>query len=101
MLSLPFFYYFYLFIYVGLLYPLCADYLGGLRGRGVGQGGPKNDAKNEVHLCLEVEKSLGAEKQECKELAVVLLQATKNKTYTPKNICSSASKDHSHGEYLA
>ena len=31
----------------------------------------------------------------------VLLQATKNKTYTPKNICSSASKDRSHGEYLA
>ena len=26
-------------------------------------------------------------------LASVLLQATKNKTYTPKNICSSASKD--------
>ena len=31
----------------------------------------------------------------------VLLQATKNKTYTPKNICSSASKDRSYGEYLA
>ena len=31
----------------------------------------------------------------------VLSQATKNKTYTPKNICSSASKDRSHGEYLA
>ena len=31
----------------------------------------------------------------------VLSQATKNKTYTPKNICSSASKDCSHGEYLA
>ena len=61
----------------------------------------QNDAKNEVHLCLEVEKSLGAEKQECKELAIVLLQATKNKTYTPKNICSSASKDCPHREYLA
>ena len=34
-------------------------------------------------------------------LASVLLQATKNKTYTPKNICSSASKDRFHGEYLA
>ena len=31
----------------------------------------------------------------------VLSQATKNKTYTPKNICSSASKDRSHREYLA
>ena len=31
----------------------------------------------------------------------VLSQATKNKTYTPKNICSNASKDHSRGEYLA
>ena len=31
----------------------------------------------------------------------VLSQATKNKTYTPKNICSNASKDFSHGEYLA
>ena len=31
----------------------------------------------------------------------VLSQAPKNKTYTPKNICSSASKDRSHGEYLA
>ena len=31
----------------------------------------------------------------------VLSQATKNKTYTPKNICSNASKDRSHGEYLA
>ena len=31
----------------------------------------------------------------------MLSQATKNKTYTPKNICSSASKDRSHGEYLA
>ena len=31
----------------------------------------------------------------------VLSQATKNKTYTPKNICSSVSKDRSHGEYLA
>ena len=29
----------------------------------------------------------------------VLSQATKNKTYTPKNIYSSASKDRSHGEY--
>ena len=31
----------------------------------------------------------------------VLSQATKNKTYTPKNICSSASKDRSQEEYLA
>ena len=31
----------------------------------------------------------------------VLLQATKNKTYTPKNICSGVNKDRSHGEYLA
>ena len=30
----------------------------------------------------------------------VLSQATKNKTYTPKNICSGVSKDRSHGEYL-
>ena len=30
----------------------------------------------------------------------VLSQVTKNKTYTPKNICSSASKDCSHEEYL-
>ena len=29
----------------------------------------------------------------------VLSQATKNKTYTPKNIYSSVSKDRSHGEY--
>ena len=28
----------------------------------------------------------------------MLSQATKNKTYTPKNICSSASKDRSHRE---
>ena len=31
----------------------------------------------------------------------VLSQATKNKTYTSKNICSGVSKDRSHGEYLA
>ena len=31
----------------------------------------------------------------------VLSQVTKNKTYTPKNICSSASKDCFHEEYLA
>ena len=31
----------------------------------------------------------------------VLLQATKNKTYTPKNICSGVSKDRSNREYLA
>ena len=30
----------------------------------------------------------------------VLSQATKNKTYTLKNICSSASKDRSHRKYL-
>ena len=30
----------------------------------------------------------------------MLSQATKNKTYTPKSICSSVSKDRSHGEYL-
>ena len=30
----------------------------------------------------------------------VLSQATKNKTYAPKNICSGVSKDCSHGEYL-
>ena len=35
------------------------------------------------------------------EVIGVLSQATKNKTYTPKNICSSVSKDRSHGEYLA
>ena len=29
-------------------------------------------------------------------MAGVLLQATKNKTYTSKNKCSSASKDRSH-----
>ena len=34
-------------------------------------------------------------------LASVLLQATKNKTYTPKNTCSGVSKDCSHREYLA
>ena len=28
-------------------------------------------------------------------------QATKNKIYTPKNICSGVSKDRSHKEYLA
>ena len=31
----------------------------------------------------------------------VLSQVTKNKTYTPKNVCSSASKNRSHEEYLA
>ena len=31
----------------------------------------------------------------------VLLQATKNKTYTPKNTCSGVRKDRSHKEYLA
>ena len=31
----------------------------------------------------------------------MLSQATKNKTYTFKNICSSVSKDRSHGEYLS
>ena len=31
----------------------------------------------------------------------VLSQATKNKTYTLKNIYSSASKDRFHGKYLA
>jgi hypothetical protein len=31
----------------------------------------------------------------------VLSQATKNKTFTSKNICSSASKGRSHIEYLA
>ena len=34
------------------------------------------------------------------EVGGVLSQATKNKIYTPKIICSSASKDRSHGEYL-
>ena len=29
----------------------------------------QNDAKNEVHLCVEAEKSFGIAKQECKELA--------------------------------
>ena len=29
----------------------------------------QNDAKNELYLCIEAEKSLGAAKQECKELA--------------------------------
>ena len=29
----------------------------------------QNDAKNEVYLRIEAEKSLGAVKQECKELA--------------------------------
>ena len=31
----------------------------------------------------------------------MLLQGTKNKTYTPKNICSSASKDHSDEHHKA
>ena len=31
----------------------------------------------------------------------VLLQATKHKTYTPKNICRGGNQDRSHGEYLA
>jgi hypothetical protein len=31
----------------------------------------------------------------------VLSQATKNKTFTSENICSSASKGRSHREYLA
>jgi hypothetical protein len=31
----------------------------------------------------------------------VLSQVTKNETYIPKNICNSASKGRSHGEYLA
>jgi hypothetical protein len=31
----------------------------------------------------------------------VLSQATKNKTFTSKNICSSAGKGRSHEEYLA
>ena len=31
----------------------------------------------------------------------VLSQATKNKTYTPKNTCSGVSKDRSHGKCLA
>jgi hypothetical protein len=31
----------------------------------------------------------------------VLSQATKNKTFTSKNTCSSATKGRSHGEYLA
>jgi G:T/U-mismatch repair DNA glycosylase len=31
----------------------------------------------------------------------VLSEATKNKTFTPENICSSASKGRSHREYLA
>ena len=29
----------------------------------------QNDAKNEVHLCVEAEKSFGIAKQKCKELA--------------------------------
>ena len=29
----------------------------------------QNDAKNELYLYIEVEKSLGVAKQECKELA--------------------------------
>ena len=33
--------------------------------------------------------------------AGVLSQATKNKTYTSKNICRGVSKDHSYREYLA
>ena len=30
-----------------------------------------------------------------------VVAGTKNKTYTPKNICSGVSKDRSHREYLA
>ena len=29
----------------------------------------RNGAKNEAHLCVQAEKSLGAAEQECKELA--------------------------------
>ena len=32
----------------------------------------RNDAKNKAHLRIEIEKSLGAAKQECKELALKL-----------------------------
>ena len=36
-----------------------------------------------------------------KKTSGVLSQATKNKTYTAKSICSSANKDRSYRKYLA
>ena len=33
----------------------------------------RNDVKNEVHLCLEIEKALGAAKEENKELLSKLI----------------------------
>ena len=53
--------------------------------------------KDEVNDLLEKETRMWFQRSHSR----VLLQATKNKTYTPKNICSSVSKDRSHGEYPA
>ena len=39
----------------------------------------KIDAENEVHLCVEDEKSLGVAKQECKELASKLIVKEKER----------------------
>ena len=39
----------------------------------------RNDAKNEVHLRIEAEKSLGVAKQECKELASKLITEEKER----------------------
>ena len=52
-------------------------------------------------LLISEDELLEQDSIDDEELSGVLSQATKSKTYTPKNICSSASKNRSHGEYLA
>ena len=62
--------------------------------RGKNNAEPRNFRRNDS---TKVNNS----KKPREKVGGVLSQATKNKTYTPKNICSGASKDRSHGEYLS
>ena len=57
----------------------------------------QNDAKNEAHLCVQAEKSLGAMKQECKELATKLTaeeRERRNAEAELKNIQDQAEDQH-------
>ena len=61
----------------------------------------KFQEQNKVHKKQKKKNQLESHSLATAPKFGVLSQATKNKTYTPKNICSSASKDRSYGEYLA
>ena len=61
--------------------------------------GPRNDGRQEQNF--QHQRGMMRWFLPYLSLTGVLSQATKNKTYTPKNICSSMSKDCSYGKYLA